>query len=144
MYGELFASSNNTEQKMDAKYPQPFPEVGEWIQAKRNPNTWITLWGYRKPTGQRGDEPPICFRYDPGQFLGPIHDYRQTDRYTEVLVPNPEGVDSLIWVEIWRKGNSTEQGANRGIKIATLIKYDTVAQWQRNGWTNNFVSFHQQ
>jgi len=112
--------------------PRPYPQVGDWMRAGHVP---LRFWEFAPSENIHSK---ARWRECNFEFMGPVHDMEETERFTSVRIPNPAFPDEdLVWLNIWCYENKARQ--RRGVNFATIVPVDMVLSWQQRGWRNRFL-----
>ena len=67
-----------------------------------------------------------------GRYLGPVHGVDLSQLFTAVLVPHPDDVEVLVWVNVWTSRNLS--GEYRGVSFCSMVPRVLTDDWRLSGW----------
>ena len=136
------SESDSTDSSIDPPWDEedvvpvvrPRPIRGDWFQAFR----WDGCCWLLKPS----DDSAVCgsgptITNWTGKYLGPVHDFDHTERFTAVLVPHPDDINRLVWVNVWTSRNL--RGEKRGVEYCSFVPRGVTEGWRERGWEDRFV-----
>ena len=108
--------------------PRPKLCKGQWFVAK---------WGYTKIRCKSYDAPPstrechIIRVWHRGEYIGPVSDYENTDRFATIRVGDE-------WINVWCRDQwDVHYGAtppSMGVHYAMAVPERVVDEWHAAGW----------
>ena len=111
---------------------------GRWFKA-RGRNSSVVLKFYEHPPESGFTAVRLWPEYNvtPDSYLGPVHDFCNTEHFTAVLVPHPANPEKLCWLNVWCCGGGDDA---LGVDYALQVSDVTSEAWVKRGWCNRFVA----
>ena len=111
---------------------RPSPVRGDWFRALASLGGRCWLLAPSENTPVRG---PKITHWE-GRYLGPVHDVDLSQLFTAVLVPHPDDVEVLVWVNVWTSRNLS--GEYRGVSFCSMVPRVLTDDWHLSGGEDRY------